>query len=592
MYYPEELISEVRQRNDIVDVISQYVGLKKKGNNYTCCCPFHSEKTPSFSVSRTKQMYKCFGCGEGGNVYTFLQKYENMSFPEAVKALADRAGIELPQAQESEETKKKEYKRQRLLQINKDAAAYYYVCLRDKRGQVGTEYFKNRKLTEETKNRFGLGYASVNGKEVIAYLKGKGYSDSELIDSGLATFSEKYGMSSKFWNRVMFPIQDINGRVIGFGGRVLGQGEPKYLNSPETEIFDKSRNLYGLNFAKTSRKDYLILCEGYMDVIALHQAGFTEAVASLGTAFTQGQAHLIKRYVKTVYLSYDSDGAGVKAALRAIEILRNFDLSVKVIDMKPYKDPDEFIKNLGAGEYEERIKNAENAFLFQVRIKEGNYDLSDPDGKTRFFKEVAALLCEFSEDLERENYIQAISLKYGVKEENLRGMVGKSAMLQTNHTIAPRPVEISQARKKKEEAKFRDEELLLTSLADSPGLYSQIKKYISANDFLDETYHYVAEKFFGQLDAGIIPEPAALISMVDDADEQSRISSLFNTYLEQINTKEEKEKAFKDIVLSVKRKSNQFYSMKSGTDMNAINEVIAGKKALQELEKIRIIMNE
>ena len=336
----------------------------------------------------------------------------------------------------------------------------------------------------------------------------------------------------------------------------------------------------------------MILCEGYMDVIALHQAGFTEAVASLGTAFTQGQAHLIKRYVKTGYLSYDSDGAGVKAALRAIEILRNFDLSVKVIDMKPYKDPDEFIKNLGAGEYEERIKNAENAFLFQVRIKEGNYDLSDPDGKTRFFKEVAALLCEFSEDLERENYIQAISLKYGVKEENLRGMVGKSAMLQTNHTIAPRPVEISQARRKKEEAKFRDEELLLTFLADSPGLYSQIKKYISANDFLDETYHYVAEKFFGQLDAGIIPEPAALISMVDDADEQSRISSLFNTYLEQINTKEEKEKAFKDIVLSVKRKSNQFYSMKSGTDMNAINEVIAGKKALQELEKIRIIMNE
>ena len=325
MYYPEELIEEVRQKNDIVDVISGYIGLQRKGSNYVCCCPFHSEKTPSFAVSRSRQIYKCFGCGEGGNVVTFVMKYENCTFPEAIKILADKAGVELPQMEYSEEARRREARRARLLEVNKEAAKFYYYQLRTPHGEKAREYLDGRRLTEETRRNFGLGYAPVRGGELITYLRQKGYSDDLIRDVGLAKTDEKRGTTTQFWNRVMFPIQDINHRVIGFGGRIMSaeNNGPKYLNSPETEIFDKSRNLYGMNYARSARTGNIILCEGYMDVISMHQAGFTQAVASLGTAFTPGQAALIKKYTKDVLLAYDSDGAGVKAALRAIKILHS-----------------------------------------------------------------------------------------------------------------------------------------------------------------------------------------------------------------------------------------------------------------------------
>ena len=274
MYYPEELIEEVRTRNDIVEVISGYVRLQKKGSNYFGLCPFHNEKSPSFSVSPGKQMYYCFGCGAGGNVITFLMEYENQTFPEAVRTLAQRAGIALPEADDSKEARQADSRRAKLLEINKEAAKYFYYQLRTERGSVGMEYLRKRELSDETMNHFGLGYANKYSNDLIQYLKSKGYSEDLIRDAGLCNVDEKHGMYDKFWNRVMFPIQDINHRVIGFGGRVMGDGKPKYLNSPETEIFDKSRNLYGLNFARTSRKGNVILCEGYMDVIAMHQAGF------------------------------------------------------------------------------------------------------------------------------------------------------------------------------------------------------------------------------------------------------------------------------------------------------------------------------
>ena len=318
MYYPDELIEEVRMKNDIVDVISGYVRLQKKGANYFGLCPFHNEKSPSFSVSPGKQMYYCFGCGAGGNVYTFIQEYENYTFPEAVKMLADRAGVNLPEIEYSEEAKKAESKRSRLLEINKEAAKYFYFQLRARQGETGYRYLRDRQLSDETIKKFGLGFANKTSNDLVQYLRSKGYSPELIHEAGLCNVDEKHGMYDKFWNRVIFPIEDINHRVIGFGGRVMGDGTPKYLNSPETPIFDKSRNLYGLNFARTSRKGNIILCEGYMDVISMHQAGFDQAVASLGTAFTLGQASLLKRYTKEVLLSYDSDGAGVKAALRAI----------------------------------------------------------------------------------------------------------------------------------------------------------------------------------------------------------------------------------------------------------------------------------
>lgn len=306
MYYSDDIIEEVRTRNDIVDVISGYVKLQRKGSSYFGLCPFHNEKSPSFSVSPSKQMYYCFGCGAGGNVFTFLMEYENFTFPEAVKALADRAGMELPEVEYSEEAKQQRDLKTAVLEVNKMAAKYYYCLLRAPQGAKANEYLKNRELSDETMRRFGLGYASQYSDELYRYLKQQGVSDALMKESGLMSVNERQGMYDKFWNRVMFPIMDVNGKVIGFGGRVMGDAKPKYLNSPETIVFDKSRNLYGLHIARTARKKYLIVCEGYMDVISLHQAGFTNAVASLGTALTSQHASILKRYTDEVILTYDA----------------------------------------------------------------------------------------------------------------------------------------------------------------------------------------------------------------------------------------------------------------------------------------------
>lgn len=590
MYFSEEIIAEVQQRNDIVDVISQYVHLQKKGSNYMACCPFHSEKTPSFSVSRSRQLYKCFGCGEGGSVITFLQKYENYSFPEAIRTLAERAGMELPQEELSEAAKKKESRRARLLEVNKAAAGYYYFLLRSEKGKIAAAYLDKRSLSDETRHRFGLGYASAYGNDLITYLKQKNFTDEEITASGLAGFSEQKGLNSKFWNRVMFPIQDTNHRVIGFGGRVMGDGEPKYLNSPETEIFDKSRNLYGLNFARTSKKPNIILCEGYMDVISLHQAGFDQAVASLGTAFTSGQANLLRRYTKDVYLAYDSDGAGVKAALRAIEILRQTGLGAKIINMQPYKDPDEFIKNLGTDAFQERIENAENSFLFQVRMLQRNYQLDDPESKTRFFREVASLLCGFEDELERENYTQAVASQYAIASSQLKELVVKQALGQGSVRVVERPQKTTADHGKKDHAKHM-QQLLLTYFADNPELYMKVKRFISAGDFTDETYALVAQRFFDDLEKGTA-NPVKLINLFEDPDEQSEVSALFTTYLSDLEDgKEAKNKAFHDILIAVKKNSFEYYSARSGTDIAALTKVIEGKKALEELEKTHIFVD-
>ena len=593
MYYSEELVEEIRQKNDIVDVIGGYVGLQKKGSNYTCCCPFHSEKTPSFSVNRNRQIYKCFGCGQGGNVVTFVMKYENCTFPEAIKLLADRAGVALPEVEYSQEQKEKESRRSRLLEINKEAAKFFYYQLRTERGRLGSQYFDKRELTEDTRKNWGLGYAPNNGEELVMYLRQKGYTDDLMMASGLASHSEKYGTTCKFWNRVMFPIQDINHRVIGFGGRVMGDGEPKYLNSPETEIFDKGRNLYGMNFARTSRAGNIILCEGYMDVIAMHQAGFTQAVASLGTAFTPGQANLIKRYTKDVLLAYDSDGAGVKAALRAISILRDAGMSGKVINMRPHKDPDEFMKNLGKEAFQERLDQAENAFMFEIRMLEQSFDLKDPDGKTRFQQEIARKLCNFTEDAERENYLEAVADKYHMGFENLRKLV-VSVAAKTGLTAPVRERPKSGVREKNtpEENAKKAQRLLLTWLTNQPELYPKIQKYISQQDFTVDLYKKVAERMFEDIQAGAIEiNPASIINLFTEEADQNEAASLFTTELDAIEGEQEREKAFHDIIISVKRNSFEYYSSRMGVDISALNKVIEGKKALEELSKTHISLN-
>ncbi len=587
MYYPEEIVEEVRMKNDIVDVVGSYVKIQKKGNSYFGCCPFHNEKTPSFSVSGSKQMYYCFGCGAGGNVFTFVMNYENYSFVEAVKMLADRAGVKLPELEYSEEMKKKENHRARLLEVNKESAKYYYYQLRSKRGEVGLKYLKDRQLTEETMKKFGLGYATDG---LCRYLKEKGFEDKLIKEAGVAGFDERRGLHDTFWNRVMFPIQDINHRVIGFGGRVMGKGEPKYLNSPETPIFDKRRNLYGMNFARTAKAGNLIICEGYMDVISMHQAGFTQAVASLGTAFTTEQASLMKRYTDKVLLAYDSDGAGTKAALRAIGILRQVGLTGKVINMQPYKDPDEFIKNLGAEEFQKRIDQAENSFMFEVRISERDYDLKDPEGKTAFHREIAKKLCAFEDEVERENYLEAVADKYHIGFENMRKLVNSYASKTGLVQAVERPKSGIHSKPSREENADKVQRMLLTWITDYPELLPKIEKYIAPSDFTVELYRKVAERLFSDMKAGKY-NPASIISMFTDEEEQRMAAALFNTKVEAIETKQEKERAFHDILYAVKKNSYEYYSGKLGTDVNALNQVIAGKKALEELGKMHISLD-
>ena len=591
MYYAEEIVEEVRTRNDIVEVIGGYVRLQKKGSRYWGLCPFHNEKSPSFSVNGDMQVYHCFGCGAGGNVYTFMMNYENYSFPEAIRMLAERAGVALPQQDDSQEGRKRESRRARLLEVNKAAAKFFYFQLRSPHGEIGYRYLKKRELTDETMRKFGLGFAGKDGANLVKYLREKGFEDDLIQEAGLASPTEKYGLNSQFWNRVMYPIQDINNRVIGFGGRVMGEGEPKYLNSPETPVFDKRRNLYGLNYARRARSNNIILCEGYMDVIAMHQAGFGQAVASLGTAFTSEQAALLRRYAQTVLLAYDSDGAGVKAAVRAIGILREAGLSGKVINMQPYKDPDEFMKALGKEAFQERIGQAENSFFFEIRILEGQFDMNDPEEKTRFHREIARKLCEFSEDVERENYLQAVADKYFISKDNLRKLVTGYAA----STGLAKPVERpkSGVRPKKnspEENARRAQRLLISWLLDEPVLYGKVRKYISAEDFTEELYRKAAERLFRDMENGA-PNPAAIISTFEDGEEQSQAAALFSASLPELGSGQEREKAFHEILLTVKRNSYEYHVAQMGTDVGALAQAIEGKKALEELARTHISLD-
>lgn len=591
MYYPEEVIEEIRMKNDIVDVVSGYVKLQKKGSSYFGLCPFHNEKSPSFSVSPGKQIYYCFGCGAGGNVISFVMQYENYTFQEAVKFLAKKAGIQLPEAEYSEETRKKENKRARLLQVNKEAATYFFHQLRSENGRAGWQYLKKRKLSDETIRKFGLGFANMTSNDLVKFLKSKGYEDEVIRDAGLATFDEKFGFHDKFWNRVMFPIQDINHRVIGFGGRVMGDGKPKYLNSPETPVFDKSRNLYGLNIARTARKNQIILCEGYMDVITMHQAGFSQAVASLGTAFTEGQASLLKRYTDEVILSYDSDGAGVTAALRAISILKEAGMTGRVLNLEPYKDPDEFIKNCGQEAFQKRLDGAENTFFFEIRMLQKDYNMQDPESKTKFYREIARKLCGFSEEVERENYIQAVAQRYQISVENLHRLVLSYAMQTGYAQPVERPKSGIRKKNAAEEGVRRSQRLLLTWLTDMPSLYPKIKKFITPEDFTEELYRRVAEKLFDQLEQNTM-DPAGIIGMFEEEEEQRMAAEVFSTKLTQLSNRQEREKAFHDIVLAVKENSYEQYLAGSGSDVNALKGVIEGKKALEELDKTHISIEE
>ena len=589
MRYSDDIIEEVRSKNDIVDVISQYVRLTRRGSSYFGLCPFHNEKTPSFSVTPSKQMYYCFGCGAGGNVYNFVMEYENYSFGEALSHLAERAGVELPRIEYSKEARAKAEKRATLLEINKKAAQYFYYQLRRDNGKNAHDYLTGRGLSEETIQKFGLGYSDKYSDDLYKYLKSRNYSDELLRESGLFNVDERQGMYDKFWNRVIFPIMDVNNRVIGFGGRVMGDGKPKYLNSPETQIFDKSRNLYGLNIARTTRKNYLILCEGYMDVISMHQAGFTNAVASLGTALTSGHASLVKRYTKEVLLLYDSDEAGVKAALRAIPILREAGVNSRVVNLRPHKDPDEFIKAEGAEAFEKRLEAATDSFMFRVSIASGDFPMDEPQGQNRFFERCAQYLLELSDELERNLYIEAIVKeyrKYGISVEDLRKRVNTLAMKGTPAEKRIQPKSGGSPMKKKENASDKSQKLMLTWLVTYPGIFDTVEKYLSPSDFVVPLYKEVAEMLWNQHKEGEV-NPARLMNAFTDSEEQREVASLFNATI-HLETKEEQQRAFSDALIRIRQESLEEKNKNwDPADMGALQELVKAKKDLEELGRKR-----
>ena len=615
MYYPEELVEEVRQKNDIVDVVSGYVRMKQRGANYVGLCPFHNEKSGSFSVSPSRQIFKCFGCGIGGNVFTFIMQYENYTFVEAMKMLAERAGVKLPEAEYDENARRAMNAKARIMELNKDAANYFYFQLRAPQGEVGMRYFKNRELSDETMKKFALGYSNVKSNDLVLYLRSKGYTDKEIVDSGVASFHEKYGLHDKFWNRVMFPIQDINSKVIGFGGRVIGEGEPKYLNSPETVVFDKSRNLYGMNFARTSRKGYLILCEGYMDVIAMHQAGFTEAVASLGTAFTGGQAAILRRYADNIVLAYDSDGAGTKAALRAIDILRNYGMTGKILHLEPYKDPDEFIKNMGQDAFQDRIDQAEDSFSFELRMMEKGYDLKSPESKLKFRKALVEKMYTLSDQFEDiKPFIEMVCDKYHFGYDEMCSSVasyGNSSQARISPVRRQEENEIRK-NKKKDDPVLYNQRVLLTWLAEEPSLYPKIQNYISEEDFTEGIYKKAAVRLLSDLREGRMPNPGAIMTALQaseetDEEEQLEIASLFSTKLTDMLSRikgstevnlddqgrvfdsvNDKERALADILITIKRATLQRITEGAGTDPGAFQKIVAMKKAIQNIQKTHI----
>lgn len=587
MFYSDEVIEEVRSRNDIVDVINSYVNLKHKGNSYTACCPFHHEKTPSFHVSREKQMYHCFGCGVGGNVFTFLMEHENFTFPEAVEQLAERVGYDLPKQSMSEEARKQADERTKIKEMNKLAAAYFHYLIKTEHGQKAMDYLKNRGLTDDTIKKFGLGYSDVYSDDLYKYLKNKGYTDQDMKTSGLIKFDEKYGASDRFWNRVMYPIIDTNNRVIGFGGRTMGDGKPKYINTQDTLVFDKSRNLYGLNLAKKSKRSGIIFCEGYMDVISMHQAGFDNAVASLGTALTVGQVNLIKRFTDHVYLAYDSDEAGTKAALRALEIMREFELPARVISLKPYKDPDELIQAEGKEAFEQRIVQAKSGTMFEIDLLAKKYNQEDPQERTEFQKKAAQRLSLIEDVMERKNYIDTVSKLYDIDKDGLKETVtkyGTSAMVLEGRSAFVEPKPRTSPEQEKEQQQLKTERLLITWLINDNSLFSALEGIITPEDFIEPVYHDIVKELFEQYQVTGTVTPAAIMNHYQSREEHEKVSAIMQQSFDKQINESEKNAVVLELVKRIKKRSIDYRIEHCKGDNELLSRLMMEKARLNSLK--------
>ena len=594
-YYSEAILDEIRSRINIYDLVSRYVSLKKRGTNYFGLCPFHNEKTPSFSVNPDKGIYKCFGCGKGGDVFSFLMEEENLTFPEAVQSLAGECGVELPTARQSYESKKEDGIISQLTAVYRDTAVYYFRNLKTEDGMRAYKYFRERGLTDETIVKWGLGAAERKSDGLYSFLSKK-YPNKLIEMSRLCKYDEKNGWHDMFWNRAMFPIINTQKRVIAFGGRVMGDGSPKYVNSPETLIFKKSQTWFGLNFARSTKRDGFILCEGYMDVIQMHQAGFDNTIASLGTAMTVQHADVLKNFVtrrgreKNVYLSYDSDGAGVRAALRNIDIFRTRGIYPKVINLKPYKDPDEFIKAEGAEEYQKRVDNAENCYLYSIRMRSRNYNLKDPGDLTRFQRMMADyMVIWFDDNLERMNYVNALCTEYDMSEDDFLALIRKEAARgvkkKMNNPFTPgaEPVPIRRkAEKTNKSAGARESErLLLMWIADRQDIYDAVADYIKPENFPEGVRRKIAEKIFQNRKEGRGTEPVRLLDMFEEPEERQEASDFLELEKGSIpDDLRDWNKAISETLISILKNSDSRDNPEA-----SFKDIVERKKKYEEISK-------
>ena len=519
----EQFISELKARNDIEDVVGSYVNVKRRGRNLVGLCPFHSEKTPSFTVYPASQSFYCFGCGAGGDVVTFVRRMENLDYIEAVKLLAQRAGLAMPEDGYDDSFAKR---KTRILEINRETPRFSHQCLISPGGKKGLDYLRERGLSDKTIRHFGLGFAPESWDAAIKHLLGKGFRMDELTDAAIAVKSARGSYYDQFRGRVIFPIIDIRGNVIAFGGRVMDGKGPKYLNSPDTPVFKKSRNLFALNFAKAIKEPALILAEGYMDVVALHQAGFANAVATLGTSLTSEQARMISQYAEEVVIAYDADGAGQKATNRAINMFGEIGLKVRVLKVKDAKDPDEFIKKFGAARFRLLREGAGSAMEFEIGKLRQKYDLESSDGKVGFLKEFAQFMAGIRNPIERDVYVTKTAAELGVSKDPLMVQIDYIIRQQAKNAEKKQARDLTvfaagpqQRRDPQRTAHLKEalaEERLIGVLLKNPDYYRLIREKIQPEDFLTDFNREIFQVICGRLDQNQSVELIALSEQLDE----------------------------------------------------------------------------
>lgn len=505
--YSDELIDEIKNNNDIVDVISQYVHLKRSGRNYFGLCPFHNEKSPSFAVSPDKQIFHCFGCGVGGNVIHFISKIEGINFRESIELLAERANIVLPKLENVGDNKTQELK-EKIYQINKETAYFYHENLYKPTAKMAQEYVKKRKLNNSTLKEFLIGYSG-NFNELYNFLKSKGFSDEAILASDLVNKNDRGQYIDRFRHRLMFPIQDVRGRIIAFGGRVLDDSKPKYINSPENLVYSKGRHLFGLYNAKKHDTKKILIVEGYMDVISLHQRGITNVVASLGTAMTEAQGRLLRRSSEQIVLGYDADGAGQEAIIRGLEILRNLGCDVRVLQISGAKDPDEYVTKYGPERLVKCIDDAISLVEFKVRVLKKNLNIENTSDKIKFLNEIAKILAKVENSMEQEIYIEKISKDYDISKDALYSEIKKILYPKNANSKVLEKRNIQYNIPKKEDTKIsesrlkRENTIIAMLLMSNVNVYSKIKNKIKPEDFKLEKNKKILEKVYGEYEKGI-----------------------------------------------------------------------------------------